>query len=233
MKIPLYTTPEHDCPYLPDKQAKTLFLTPEVQANKSVYQALIANGFRRSGDHIYRPHCETCNACISVRLPVKLFKPNKQQRRCFKKGQRFTTQNRPAVYDDEHYQLFERYLSIRHRDGDMYPTSPAQFKEFVLCDWLETQFLDFYDPLTSMLIATSVYDILDDGLSAVYTFFDPDYHKFSPGRLALLQLIEQAKIAEMPFVYLGYWIKNCQKMSYKGEYRPSECFVNNQWILLN
>jgi len=232
-KLEFYATPAHDCPYLDQKESKTLFLNPELQPNDHIYDWLIEQGFRRSGDHIYRPHCDDCSACISVRVKSDVFIANKQQRRCFKKGQKFTTKISPANYDQLHYELFERYISSRHADGDMYPTSEKQYKEFILCDWMNCQFLDFYDPTNSQLIACCVFDQLNSGLSAVYTFFDPDYSKFSLGRLAILTLIESCKQQQLDYVYLGYWIKACQKMSYKGEYRPIECFINDRWVNLS
>jgi arginyl-tRNA--protein-N-Asp/Glu arginylyltransferase len=231
--LEFYATPEHDCPYLENKKSKTLFLNPEVETNDIIYDFLIDKGFRRSGEHIYRPHCDDCKACISTKIVVNDYQPNKQQKRCFKKGARFTTKIHPASFDETHYQLFERYINIRHKDGDMYPTSVKQYKDFILDDSMNTQFLDFIEPTTGQLIACLVFDELASGLSAIYTFFDPDYSKFSPGRLAVITLIEYAKQLNLNNIYLGYWIKDCQKMSYKGEYRPIECFVEDSWVKLS
>ncbi len=231
--LEFYITPDHDCPYLEELRSKTLFLNPEIYPNHKVYDWLLEKGFRRSGDHIYRPQCDDCSACISVRIKSSDFFANKQQRRCYKKGARFIVKTQPAVYDQVHYQLFEGYIIDRHADGDMYPPSIKQFKDFVLCDWMNTQYLDFFEPTTGKLIACCVFDQLESGLSAVYTYFDSSFSKFSPGRLAILTLIERSKQMNLDYVYLGYWIKNCQKMAYKGEYRPIECFVNDQWVELN
>lgn len=230
--LEFYVTPDHECPYLEHQQSKTLFLNPELQPDEKIYDWLIDKGFRRSGEHIYRPHCDDCKSCISVRLDHKKFTANKQQRRCLKNGNRFTTKIHPAKFNQTHYQLFERYIESRHADGDMYPTSEKQFREFILCDWMNTQFLDFVEPTTGRLVACCVFDQLKSGLSAIYTFFDPDFSKFSPGRLSVLTLIELSKHLELDFVYLGYWIKGCRKMDYKGEYRPIECFIEDRWIKL-
>jgi len=230
--LSFYVTPPHECPYGKEQQATTLFLTPEIRPQEGYYQLLIEKGFRRSGDHIYRPHCGECKECISVRLNVKNFIPNKQQKRCGKKGKRFTKKISPATYDDEHYQLYAKYIEDRHQDGDMYPPSIEQYKDFLFCDWLNTQYLDFIEPTTGKLIACCVFDELKTGPSAIYTFFDPEYAKFSPGRLAILSLIDKALHGNQEHVYLGYWISSCQKMSYKGEYRPIECFSNEQWVNL-
>ena len=230
--LEFYVTPEHECPYLEQQQSKTLFLNPELEPDENIYNWLIDKGFRRSGDHVYRPHCASCKACVSVRIESDKFSANKQQRRCFKKGKRFITKIHPAKFDQPHYQLFERYINSRHADGDMYPTSEKQYQDFILCDWMNTQFLDFIEPTTGQLIACCVFDQLKDGLSAIYTFFDPDFSKFSPGRLSVLTLIELNGQLKLSYVYLGYWIKDCRKMSYKGEYRPIECFIEDRWISL-
>lgn len=230
--LTLYTTPPHDCSYLPDLQAKTLFLSPSIQINQPIYTLLSNLGFRRSGDHLYRPHCENCHACVPVRIPVDRFKPNKQQKRCQKNGAKFRSEITPAIFDMHYFQLFEKYINKRHVDGGMYPTSPQQYMDFLLNSWAKTQYLSFYSYDTNQLVAVAVFDLLDDGVSAVYTYFDPDYEKYSLGRLAVLSLIEHAQNLSLPYVYLGYWIKNCQKMSYKGQYRPLDCFVGERWITL-
>jgi arginine-tRNA-protein transferase len=231
--LDFYLTPQHECPYLNDEQAQTIFLNPEILVNDPLYDFLIDKGFRRSGEHVYRPKCGNCTACISVRIPMASFQANKQQRRCLKKANGFSIRISPASFDTLHYQLFAQYIEQRHADGDMYPTSEKQYKEFVLSQSINTQFLDIIDPVTSKIVACCVFDRLESGLSAVYTFFDPSYSKYSPGRLAILQLIKLATTENLSYVYLGYWIKQCQKMAYKGEYRPIECFIEDRWILLN
>jgi len=232
-QLSFFITPSHDCPYLDNESAKTIFLSPEIQPDPNLYSLLIDKGFRRSGEHIYRPHCGSCQACISVRLPIKQFNMNKQQKRCLKKSHAFSTQTEIASYKQTYFDLFEKYINLRHKDGDMYPTSPKQYKEFLLNDWVECSFLNFYDTKEQNLVATAVFDQVENGLSAVYTYFDPDYSKFSLGRLAILKLIELARQRELDYVYLGYWIKDCDKMAYKGEYRPLECFINDRWISLS
>ncbi len=230
--LDFYITPEHECPYLSDRQSQTVFLNPEIEPQLSIYQWLIERGFRRSGEHIYRPQCNQCDACISIRISPHSFKPNKQQRRCRKNGNRFTTKVSRAKFDPQHYSLFESYIAARHQDGDMYPTSEKQYREFVLSEWSNSQFLDFIDPMTGNLIACCVFDRLENGLSAVYTFFDVSYSKFSLGRLAILKLLDLCQSEGLDHVYLGYWINQCQKMAYKGEYRPMECFIEGAWVLL-
>jgi arginine-tRNA-protein transferase len=231
-QLSFFITPPHACPYLKEETAKTVFLSPDIHPDKPLYSALINQGFRRSGEHIYRPQCDSCQSCISIRIPVSQFKPNKQQKRTLKKAIGLSMSVTPAHFNQQHFQLFDRYISERHKDGDMYPTSPNQYKEFLLNDWIECNYLNFIDPMNQKLVTTAVYDQVEDGLSAVYTYFDPDYSKYSPGRLAILKLIDLAKQQNLPYVYLGYWIKNCDKMAYKGDYRPIECFVKDRWVNL-
>jgi len=230
--IEFYLTAPHDCPYLPDNQAKTLFLSPQHTPSPQVYDGLIQQGFRRSGDHIYRPYCEKCQSCISVRLLAKQLKPTKQQKRCIRKAKAFKTSVSKAQFDLTHYRLFEKYINIRHSDGDMCPTSQKQYREFILSSWMNTYFLDIFNE-SDQLIACAVFDQLNDGLSAIYTFFDPEYSNFSLGRLAILKLATICQQQGLNHLYLGYWIKQCQKMSYKGGYRPLECFINQKWVRLN
>jgi len=232
-QLNFFITPAHACPYQSDKKARTLFLSPEVNTDSYLYSTLINQGFRRSGEHIYRPHCGDCKDCISVRVPTAEFKPGKGQKRTLKNSPLFYTEIVPARFNQQYYQLFDKYISTRHSDGDMYPTSPHQFREFLLSDWLECNFLNFYNIKDNKLVSTAVFDVVEDGLSAVYTFFDPDYARFSLGRLAILKLIKHAKANKLPYLYLGYWIKNSPKMDYKSEYRPIQCFVNQRWVQLN
>jgi arginine-tRNA-protein transferase len=232
-QLPLLITPEHPCPYLDDQQAKTIFVSPEVEFNPTLYSALANQGFRRSGEQVYRPHCDNCQACISTRVPVNQFKATRSQKRCAKRFNQFRFEIKPARSSKQHFALFENYINQRHSDGDMYPTSEKQFKEFLLCDWVECYFLDFIHLESNQLVATAVFDQLQDGLSAVYTFFNPDYEKLSLGKVAILYLIELTKQHQLDYLYLGYWIKQSPKMAYKGQYRPIECFVNQGWTQLN
>ncbi|WP_196137996.1 arginyltransferase [Aliikangiella sp. G2MR2-5] len=229
-QLSFFITPPHDCPYLIEQKSQTIFLSPEIHADTLLYTALINQGFRRSGEHIYRPQCNNCQACISVRIPVDHYSYSRSEKRILKKAGKFNISVEPAKFDQKHYLLFDQYISARHRDGDMFPTSPQQFKEFLLSDWLETNHLNFIDIQTGKLSACCVFDTVNDGLSAVYTYFDVSLESYSLGKLAILKLIERAKQLKLPYVYLGYWIKECSKMSYKGKYRPLECFVKNRWV---
>ncbi len=230
-QLRLFITHPHPCSYLDEEEAVTLFVDPSVELNVEIYSSLSAAGFRRSGAHLYRPRCPNCQACIPARLPVDLFKPTRQQKRCLKRNQDLSVITASSGSSDEHYQLYERYINERHSDGDMYPPSREQFDNFLVSEWGDTHHIEFR--LEGQLIAVAVCDQMEDALSAVYTYFDPDFSKRSLGVLAILQQIQLAQDLGLRHVYLGYWIKNCAKMSYKTDYRPLEVFIEQNWLRLS
>jgi len=225
-----FVTPEHDCSYLPRRQANTLFLDPRETITPQLYQRLTEHGFRRSGGHLYRPHCRGCQACVPVRIPVDAFRPNRSQRRVRRRNEDVVVRIENARFSHRLYQLYERYIALRHMDGDMYPPSTDQFRSFLLSQWSQTLFLCSY--LGDELLAVAVTDQQLDGLSAIYTFFDPEQSGRSPGVLSILNQIDLARQLELPYVYLGYWIRDSEKMRYKTDYRPVELFSNNRWLRL-
>lgn len=228
-ELKLFRTSPHPCSYL-DEQATTVFIDPDAKIDKALYSQLSRHGFRRSGQHLYRPHCESCQQCILSRIPVADFSFNRSQKRCLKRNSdiRVEVVERPDMALD--YPLYARYISTRHRDGDMYPPSEEQYRTFLSAEWGVTRFARFYRE--EQLIAVSVFDLLDDGLSAVYTFFDPLEHKRGLGNFAILWQIEQAHTLGLKYVYLGYWIKGCQKMSYKIHFRPLQLYIDRRWLTL-
>ncbi len=227
-ELKFFTTPEHDCSYLPDKQAITLFVDPEAEIDTELYTALSSVGFRRSGTHIYRPYCHNCTACIPVRLPVGLFHYARRQKRTLKRNADVKVSRQIPYMSEEYFTLYKRYIDARHADGDMYPPDREQFVSFLVNGREEAAFFEFR--VGEKLIAISVADQLDDGLSAIYTFFDPDEDKRSLGSFAVLWLIEETRRLGLPHLYLGYWIKECQKMSYKMDYQPLHMYINNHWM---
>ena len=229
-KISFYATPEHDCSYLEDKQAITLFADPDYPKDKTIYSLLANNGFRRSGEHVYQPHCKSCQACVAVRVPVDKFSPNRSQRRNIKLNQDLDVSIMPAVFNQKHYELFEQYISTRHKDGGMDDFDEKSYQSFLFSSWAETELMEFY--LQDELIAVAVMDLLDDGLSAVYSFFTPEHAKRSLGKFAILSQIKLAKERGLQYLYLGYWIEACQKMRYKDEYQPLQYFINGNWFTL-
>ena len=226
-----YATQPHPCSYLPEEQAVTLFLDPQQPIQPDTYSQLSELGFRRSGEHLYRPHCAQCRACVPARIPAADFVPNKQQLRIHKRNRDLQVTTRRPVMNEEIYQLYSRYIIARHSDGDMFPPSREQFQSFLVSEDAFCEFNEFR--LDGRLLAVAVTDRLNNGLSAVYTFFDPDESRRSLGRYAILWQIEQARRSGLPAVYLGYWIRNCRKMNYKTEYRPLEMLINQRWIRVN
>jgi arginine-tRNA-protein transferase len=228
-QIDLYRTASHPCSYLPGRTAATVLIDPKVQLNPSDYGQLLAQGFRRSGDHIYRPWCRGCKRCVSVRVPVSDFTPARRQRRVAKRNAGVALKIVESRYRDEHFGLYRRYLGARHGDGEMADPKPEDFQGFMVADWADTQFIELREGPT--LLAVAVTDWQPDSLSAVYTFFDPDLSERSLGVLAVLHQIGLAKALGYRWLYLGYWIDECRKMSYKTEYRPIELLEHGRWQL--
>lgn len=229
--LKFYATQPHACSYLDDEQAVTLFLEPRQQVDGPTYARLSELGFRRSGQHLYRPHCPQCQACVPARIPVDSFSCSRQQLRIYKRNRDLQVSTTAPRLTTEIYQLFARYINARHADGDMYPPSEEQFESFLVSDSPFAEFNEFR--LDGRLLAVAVTDRLANGLSAVYSFFDPDQAPRSLGRYAILWQIEEARRSALPAVYLGYWIRNCRKMNYKAEYRPLEMLINQRWIKIN
>ncbi|RRJ84793.1 arginyltransferase [Aestuariirhabdus litorea] len=229
-ELRFYTTPPHNCSYLDAQQATTLFLDPEVELDNALYSQLSNFGFRRSGKHLYRPHCGECNACIPIRIPASRAVPSSSQRRILNRNRHLTCIQKPARYEEEHFQLYERYINSRHGDGDMAPPTPSQYESFLTSSWEFCHLYEFHDG--DDLVAVSVTDRLEDGLSAIYTFFCPDRTKDSLGSYCILKQLEFCRQLNLPYLYLGYWIKQCKKMSYKSKYRPLELLIDNQWMEL-
>lgn len=226
--LKLFATQPHPCSYLDDQEATTLFIDPEAPVDQALYTQLSRMGFRRSGPHLYRPHCAQCQACISCRIPVASFRPNRSQRRCLKRNRDLTLTFVPHIDTDEHYALYEDYINNRHKDGDMYPASRAQYRTFLSREWGLTRYLEFR--LRDRLLGVAVCDRLQDSWSAIYTFFDHRHKRRSLGMFGILAQVEEAHRLGLDYVYLGYWIKHCQKMAYKTQYRPLELLVNRRWV---
>ena len=226
--LKVFTTHPHQCSYLEEQQATTLFIDPATDLDVPTYSQLADAGFRRSGPHIYRPNCGDCNACISVRVPVAEFKPNRNQRKIINRNSDLEAVEIDNIHSDECYQLYHRYICARHRDGDMYPPTPEQYESFLSNELGNTRYFGLLQD--GKLVAVAVTDVLENGLSAIYTFFDPDQSKRSLGSYAILWQIKKGIELELPYLYLGYWIKQCQKMSYKSDYRPLQLLVNNRWV---
>ena len=226
-----FITPVHPCSYLPRRNAHTLFLDPRETIAPKLYQRLTEQGFRRSGSHLYRPQCNTCQACIPTRIPVASHVPRRSQRRVKARNKDLTVRVEPATFSQRYYELYARYIAGRHIDGDMYPPSSDQFRSFLLSQWSDTVFVCSY--LGDQLVAAAVTDRQEEGLSAIYTFFDPELASRSLGVLSILNQIEWCREIGLPYLYLGYWIRDSPKMQYKTDYRPVELFANGRWVSIS
>ncbi|MEX2130949.1 MAG: arginyltransferase [Pseudohongiellaceae bacterium] len=228
--IRLYRTSPHTCSYLPDRLATTVFVDPSVKITKHLNSQLTDKGFRRSGAHIYRPDCQDCKACISCRIPVAKFNLKRRHKKILNRNLDVVAQEVSNLHCQEAFDLYCRYISKRHSDGDMYPATEEQYLSFIATKTESTRFFKF--SLDNDLVAVSVLDELQHGLSAVYTFFDTGLSKRSLGNFVILWQLHRVTMLGLPYLYLGYWVKHCTKMQYKSEFRPLELLVNKRWVVL-
>jgi arginine-tRNA-protein transferase len=226
--VRVFATYPHNCSYLAGEQATTLFVDPSTPIDARIYSQLSYIGFRRSGPHLYRPHCAACNACVPARVPVEAFTPNRGQRRILARNADLEAQVVDSIHSDAHFALYSRYIEQRHRDGDMYPPDREQYDSFLTREWGSTSFVEFR--AAGQLLAVAVMDRLENGLSAIYTYYEPAEEKRSLGSYVILWQIERARELSLPAVYLGYWIRNCRKMNYKTRFRPIELLANGHWV---
>ena len=219
------------CSYLADHQETLIMLIePEVNA-KTYYPTLLANGFRRSGEQVYRPHCEHCQACQSLRIPVKGFVLSRSQKRLMKKNSAFIIKIARTA-GVEYFELYQRYINKVHHDGPMFPASKKQYDDFIESNWNQVLFVEIYD--NDKLIAVSITDQVNTqnskAWSAFYCFYDPEYQTNSLGKFAVLTQLKLAIEHHIDCLYLGYYIETCQKMNYKNQFKPHQRFIDGEWI---
>lgn len=229
--IRLYVTAAYPCSYLPGRMARSQVADPALPIDAHNYGEMVRQGFRRSGRHTYRPRCDNCDACIPVRVPVAHFRPNRSQRRTWRHHADLTGRERPLTFDALHYDLYLRYQRARHAGGSMSEDGETQYREFLLQSSVDTRLVEFRTP-DERLMMVSIIDILDDGLSAVYTFFEPGLPGSSLGTYGILWQIRMCQLLNLDYLYLGHWVEQAQTMRYKSNFRPIEQRKDGQWIPL-
>ncbi len=240
-----YLTASYPCSYLPDLQARSQVATPAFLINAPIYSQLVRHGFRRSGTFTYRPQCDACSACTQLRVLAKSFKPNRTQSRAWKQHVKLEATLHPLQDKSEYFELYQRYQQARHPEGGMDNNDREAYKTFLLQSQVDTLLVEFREPpeqiqnnadqtqdKPGILRMVSVIDLLSDGLSSVYTFFDPDLPRARLGVYNVLWQIQLCRKLDLDYVYLGYWIAASRKMSYKTQYQPAQGLRGGIWQTL-
>lgn len=237
--LQLYLTAPYPCSYLPQMEARSQVATPAFLITPKVYTELVHHGFRRSGSFTYRPRCDTCRQCVPVRVMVDEFRPSRAQRRSWKRHRDLRVEILPLQDKTEYFALYERYQQARHSNSSMAEDTPEQYRNFLLQSHVDSLLVEFREPSDPVhdrpgeLRMVSVVDVLDDGLSAVYTFYDPGIAQASFGTFNILWQIELCRKLQLPYLYLGYWIRASRKMAYKAHFLPLQGLRNGEWLPLS
>ena len=227
--VKFFLTKHEDCSYLPEQQSSLLVVDPTRKISSSEYSRLTQSGFRRSGATIYRPQCKSCEECVPIRIPVEDFFPKRRHKRILRKNSHITVSKVSPFFSVEHFSLYSKYIESRHSSGGMAPSSIEQYRDFLLEGRPETSFYEYRED--EILLAVAVTDSLSDGISAVYNFYDPTLGSRALGIFMILSLLEETMKQSKRFLYIGYWIKECKKMSYKNQFCPSERLIKGKWVL--
>ena len=233
-KLQFYVTTPYPCGYIAKNRAQSLIASPHHLVDADVYSELIRQGFRRSGKFAYRPHCEQCNKCVPVRVVLSEFSPTRSQKRAYKQHENLTVNIIPLAFHQAHFELYAAYQGLRHTsDDDLNQNTESseedQYKQFLCQSNVNSWMIEFRDAQNQVKIV-SVIDTVNDGNSAVYTFYDAAQPKASYGTYAIMWLIDWTKSLNLPYMYLGYWIAESQKMAYKEKFNLQEKYIDGEWL---
>lgn len=226
-RVQSFLSPQYPCPILPDRKARLQVATPSALINEQVYSKLTQHGFRRMGTMISRPNCDTCQACVPVRIEINNFAPNRDQRQAWKRHSTLEISFHPLKDKPEYFELYERYLLARHNETGIKDDVQEQYGVFLLESRFNSRLVEFRE--AGVLRMVSIIDILEDGLSSVYTFYEPDLPKTSFGTFNVLWQIEWCRTLQLPYLYPGYWIEKDAKTSYMGNFRPLQALLHDTW----
>jgi arginine-tRNA-protein transferase len=229
-RLQFYLTAPYPCSYLPNREARSQVVTPNELVDDAAYSQLIQAGFRRSGLYTYRPECDQCHACVPVRLVVDEFKPGRSQRRAWARNQHLKANMREQIFEPEHYKLYRPEQARRHPGGGMDQDGEEQYRQFLLQSGVTTLLVEFRDETALRMV--SLMDVVENGLSSVYTFFDPEPAQAGYGTYNILWQVELCRRLGLPYLYLGYWIAESGKMAYKANFQPLQGLVSGTWQFL-
>jgi arginyl-tRNA--protein-N-Asp/Glu arginylyltransferase len=226
-EIKFYVTKNYSCGYINGQDAQSIVATPYKNVNSKNFKNLISQGFRRSGQYVYKPNCKNCKACIPIRLLASNFKASRSQKRLKKNLNELSVKLLPLNFNEEHYNLYVNYQNKRHPNNDKSEDNVADYNDFLINSNVHSKLVEFR--LNNQLKIITIIDIIDNGISAVYTFYDCSDQKLSLGTMSIIWLLEYCKKESLPFLYLGYWIYESQKMKYKINFKPYELMIEGVW----
>jgi len=224
-----YVTAPQPCPYLADRMERKLFTALQGDNAEQLNNSLSQQGFRRSQNVLYRPSCAECSACLSARINISNFTPSRSQKRTLRRNAHLKRRATSPWASEDQYALFRQYLDGRHADGGMADMDVFEFAAMIEETPIRSRVVEYSDPAQEQLTAVSLTDVLEDGLSMVYSFYTPELAKNSLGTFMILDHIEIAREAGLPYVYLGYWVPGSPKMSYKASFSGLEVYTGGIW----